>query len=382
MNLYKFFKFELCPDTDQKQKIKQFCGSTRFIMNHALVWHEQLRENSRNLRFNAQDAIKLLSIWEKSFSWLANCPPQILQEALKDLERSFKKFYKYGFGYPNFKKKGIKESFRIKEDFSIDEFNNRIYLPMLGWIKYRNDRKISGTVKSITVFFKNQRVFISILTSNNHISSIKKEGNPIGTDLGIARFDTFSNNTMCTPLNIYKKSREKFISLNTRLKNKRNFSKNRQKLKTVDGYAKNWNCYKDVLRKVSTDLSNKYYSPIYIKNLKIGNMAQSGQIILKTNQKNLSNKKELNNAIMDQAWHEFRKILGYKLLWKGGDTIAGSAVNTGKKCSVCRSISILNSKIRSQFECSHCGYRNYENSVGAMNILLRDKAMSRRQYVN
>lgn len=91
---------------------------------------------------------------------------------------------------------------------------------------------------------------------------------------------------MCTPLNIYKKSREKFISLNTRLKNKRNFSKNRQKLKTVDGYAKNWNCYKDVLRKVSTDLSNKYYSPIYIKNLKIGNMAQSGQIILKKKSEN------------------------------------------------------------------------------------------------
>lgn len=381
MYLYKFFKFELCPDANQKRKIKQFCGSTRFIMNHALVWHEQLRENSRNLRFNAQDAIKLLSIWEKSFSWLANCPPQILQEALKDLERSFQKFYKYGFGYPNFKKKGIKESFRIKKDFSIDEFNNRIYLPRLGWIKYRNSQKISGTVKSITVFFKNQRFFISILTSNNHISSIKKGGNPIGTDLGIARFDTFSNNTICIPLNIYKKFRKKSISLNTRLKNKRNFSKNRQKLKTVESYAKNWNCYKDSLHKVSTNLSDKY-SPIYIKNLKIGNMAESGQIILKTNQKILSNKKEFNDAIMDQAWCEFREILGYKLLWKGGDTIAVFAVNTSKKCSVCRSISILNSKIRSQFECSYCGYRNYEDSVGAINILLRDQAMSRRQYVN
>lgn len=300
---------------------------------------------------------------------------------MKDLERSFQKFYKYGFGYPNFKKKGIKESFRIKKDFSIDEFNNRIYLPRLGWIKYRNSQKISGTVKSITVFFKNQRFFISILTSNNHISSIKKGGNPIGTDLGIARFDTFSNNTICIPLNIYKKFRKKSISLNTRLKNKRNFSKNRQKLKTVESYAKNWNCYKDSLHKVSTNLSDKY-SPIYIKNLKIGNMAESGQIILKTNQKILSNKKEFNDAIMDQAWCEFREILGYKLLWKGGDTIAVFAVNTSKKCSVCRSISILNSKIRSQFECSHCGYRNYEDSVGAINILLRDQAMSRRQYVN
>jgi len=135
------------------------------------------------------------------------------------------------------------------------------------------------------------------------------------------------------------------------------------------------------LHKVSTNLSDKY-SPIYIKNLKIGNIAQSGQIIFKTNQKNLSNKKELNNVIKDQAWRKFREILGYKLLWKGGDTIAVSAVNTSKKCSVCRSISILNSKIRSQFECSHCGYRNYEDSVSAMNILLRDQAMSRRQYVN
>lgn len=308
MYLYKSFKFELYPDANQKQKIKQFCGLTRFIMNHASVW-EQLRENSRNLRFNAQDAIKLLAILEKSSSWLANCPPQILQEVLKDLEKSFKKFYKYGC-YPNFKKKGTKDSFRIKEDFSIDEFNNRIYLPILGWIKYRNDRKISGTVKNVNLFFKNQRFFISILTSNNHIYSMKKEDNFIGTDL-----------------------------------------------------------------------SDKY-SPIYIKNLKIGDIAQSVQIIFKTNQKILPNKKELNNAIMDQTWREFRKILRYKLLWQEGNTIVVSTVNTSRKCPICRNISILNCKIRNQFESYYCIYKNQVDIVSTINIVSRDQVISRRQYVN
>lgn len=383
MYLYKSFKFELRPNLFQRQKMKQFCGSTRFIMNHALACYEHLKENNRYLRFDAQDAGKLLDTWEKSFPWLANCPRQILQEALKDLEQAFKNFHKCGFGYPKFKKKGIKESFRIKEDFSIDEVNNRIYLPVLNWIKYRNSRRISGTIKSITVLFKNQKFFISILTSTAHTLPEQKIGNAIGVDLGIARFATLSNGTVYTPLNIYKKYRKKFVALSKRLKNKQDFSKNRQKLKLKIAkiHSKIGNCRKDFLHKVSTDLTNKY-SPIYVENLKIGKMVQSDKKMIKTNQKTLPNKKELNSAIMDQAWYEFRKMLQYKSSWKGNKTIVVSAVNTSRTCPACGNISIFNRKTRSFFECDNCGYKNHADVVGAINVLARGQALTHGLYLN
>jgi hypothetical protein len=55
--------------------------------------------------------------------------------------------------FPRFKRKGHSESFRYPDakQFEIDEANSRLFLPKLGWVRYRNSRAIQGEANNITV---------------------------------------------------------------------------------------------------------------------------------------------------------------------------------------------------------------------------------------
>ncbi|WP_409039664.1 hypothetical protein [Mannheimia haemolytica] len=55
---------------------------------------------------------------------------------------------------PNSRKKGVKESFRFPQGCKIEQKNDRLYLPKIGWVRYRNSREIVGEVKNVTVSMK------------------------------------------------------------------------------------------------------------------------------------------------------------------------------------------------------------------------------------
>ena len=50
-----------------------------------------------------------------------------------------------------FKKKEKHASFRYPQGTCLEQNNNRILLPKLGWVRYRNSREVLGAVKNVTV---------------------------------------------------------------------------------------------------------------------------------------------------------------------------------------------------------------------------------------
>ena len=53
-----------------------------------------------------------------------------------------------------FKRKGrSSDSFRYPQGFKLDERNSRVFLPKIGWVRYRNSRRLPGNSrpKSLTV---------------------------------------------------------------------------------------------------------------------------------------------------------------------------------------------------------------------------------------
>ncbi len=64
-----------------------------------------------------------------------------MQQALKDLDTAYKNFFAKRAEFPRFKKKGVHDTFRYPQDFKLDEANSRIYLPKIGWVRYRNSRR-------------------------------------------------------------------------------------------------------------------------------------------------------------------------------------------------------------------------------------------------
>ena len=72
-----------------------------------------------------------------------------------------------GADFPRFKKKGrSRDSFRYPDpkQIKLDQANSRLFLPKLGWLRYRNSRDVLGTVKNVTVSQSGGKWFVSIQT--------------------------------------------------------------------------------------------------------------------------------------------------------------------------------------------------------------------------
>ena len=104
-------KYELNPTKEQKQKIRMFCGCCRLVYNTMLDKKiTAYKQNHQEL--SEFDLIKQLPQLKEELSFLKDCPSQALQQAIHNLNRAYKRFYK-GLGFPKFKKRGNKNSFVI-----------------------------------------------------------------------------------------------------------------------------------------------------------------------------------------------------------------------------------------------------------------------------
>ncbi|WP_094872231.1 RNA-guided endonuclease InsQ/TnpB family protein [Gallibacterium anatis] len=375
MLLRKAFKFEIMPNGEQSRKIKQFCGCCRFVFNRALAWQNEQYQQDNKHKFSYSKIANLLPQWKKELIWLKECHSQVLQQSLKDLENAFKNFFQQRSDFPKFKKKGVKESFRFPQGCKLEQNNNRIWLPKIGWVRYRNSREVIGEIKNVIVSQKCGRFFVSIQTEFEYQIPIHN-GGEIGIDMGVARFATLSNGEFFEPLNAFKTYKGKLAKLQKRLKNKVKFSQNWQKLKAKIAklHHKIANCRKDFLHKISTQIS-KNHAMIYIEDLQVANMSKSAKGTAEQHGKNVAAKSGLNRAILDQSWFEFRRQLDYKTQWQGGFLVAVPPQNSSRTCPCCGHTAKENRQTQANFECVECGYTENADVVGAMNVLARGRAI-------
>ena len=365
MMIRKAFKFEITPNGEQIRKMKQFCGGSRFVFNKALAYQNEQYQQDKSFKFNYFNLVNMLPQWKQEFVWLKESHAQMLQQSLKDLESAFKNFFAKRADFPKFKKKGTKESFRFAQGCKLEQHNNRIYLPKIGWVRYRNSRKVLGKIKNVTVSQKCGKWYVSIQTEFEQTIPQPK-GGEIGIDMGIARFATLSDGTFFEPVNAFKTLKGKLAKLQKQLKNKTKFSKNWQKLKVKISklHHRIANIRKNHLHQISSTIS-KNHAIVYVEDLKVANMSKSAK------GKNVKQKSGLNRAILDQSWFEFRRQLDYKLLWNGGHLVAVPPQNTSRCCPACGHTSKDNRQTQSLFECVECGYQNNADVVGAINVLRR-----------
>ena len=375
MLLRKAFKFEIMPNGEQRCKIKQFCGCCRFVFNRALAWQNEQYQQDNKHKFSYSKIANLLPQWKKELIWLKECHSQVLQQSLKDLENAFKNFFQQRSDFPKFKKKGVKESFRFPQGCKLEQQNSRIWLPKIGWVRYRNSREVIGEIKNVTVSQKCGRFFVSIQTEFEYQIPIHN-GGEIGIDMGVARFATLSNGEFFEPLNAFKTYKGKLAKLQRQLKNKVKFSQNWQKLKAKIAklHHKIANCRKDFLHQTSSKIS-KNHAMIYIEDLQVSNMSKSAKGTAEQHGKNVAAKSGLNRAILDQSWFEFRRQLDYKTQWQGGFLVAVPPQNSSRTCPCCGHISKENRQTQAHFECVECGYTENADVVGAMNVLARGRAI-------
>ena len=179
MKRLQAFKFETRPSGQQKQRLSRFAGSRRFVFNRALTLQKE-RHKQGEKRLGYAALCQLLTTWRHApeTAWLADAPVHPLQQALKDLEQAYAHFFAKRSRPPCFKKKGRSESFRYPDpkQIKLDQTNCRLFLPKLGWLRYRNSRQVLGAVKQITVRQSCGKWFVSIQTERDVEPPLHKAG--------------------------------------------------------------------------------------------------------------------------------------------------------------------------------------------------------------
>jgi putative transposase len=368
MQIQKAYKFELRLDGAKLRAFSRHAGAARFVWNHALAKPKYLGYGA-----NCKELVNL----KVDFPWLREANAQALQQALKNLDRGWKNFFAKRAERPSFKKKfKCSDSFRLPQGFKIDEQNSRIFLPKIGWVRYRNSRATAGKAKNITISRKGDRWFASIQTEIEVEQPIHPSKSSVGIDLGISRFATDTDGSFVEPLNALKRREYRLRRYQRRMARKKKFSKNWKKAKFLvqKQYQKVGDSRRDFLQKTSTSFS-KNHAIIVLEDLKVSNMSASASGTLAKPGKHVRQKSGLNKAILDQGWAEFRRMLEYKQSWARGLVIAVPAMYTSQTCPACQHRSAKNRTTQAVFACVECGYTAHADYVGACNILAAGHAV-------
>lgn len=352
--------------------MRRFAGSCRFVFNKALALQKERYERGEK-KLGYAGLCKELTGWRNSVetAWLADAPVHPLQQTLRDLERAYSNFFAKRADFPRFKKKGLSDSFRYPEpkQIELDQVNSRLFLPKLGWLRYRNSRDVLGTVKNVTVSASCGKWYVSIQTEREVEQPIP-QGGAVGIDMGIARFATLSDGTFYAPLNSFKRHETALRKAQQAVSRKQEFSNNWKKAKARVQciHSRIGNARRDYLHKTTTTISQNH-AMVCIEDLQVRNMSKSAAGTTDQPGKNVQAKSGLNKSILDQGWFEFRRQLDYKLAWNGGHLIAVPPQNTSRTCPCCGLVSAANRQTQARFECVECGFEENADVVGAINVL-------------
>jgi putative transposase len=384
---WQSYRYELMPSTQQERKMRQFAGAARYVFNRALAIQKEECENTGRKLSGYAALCRMLTGWRRDSdtSWLGDCSVHVLQQSLRDLEGAWAKHFnslgKLTRGeisldrvvrQPRFKKrKKVKDSFRFPapKKLHVEQHNSRVFLPKLGWVRYRNSRNIEGDLCNVTVSRDGNKWFISIQTQRALNSPIHPSTSIVGVDLGVVRFATLSNGEAIKPCNALKNRQARLkryqCMMARRVELSKNWVKAKDRADSVRRKVKN--IRKDFIHKATTMIS-KNHAVIVIEDLAVSNLVRSASRTKDNPGHNVKQKAALNRAILDQGWAETRRQLEYKAKWLGGSVIAVPPQRTSQTCPKCGYVSSHNRKTQAVFACGGCGYTDNADKVASINI--------------
>ena len=359
----KSYKFRLYPNQEQKQLFAKTFGCSRAIWNMMLAdkikHYEETKETSHNTP--AQ--------YKNEFPWLREVDSLALANVQLNLQTAYKNFFRSGFGFPKFKKKSHRQSYKtnnINNNSSIVLENGFVKLPKVGWVRVKAHRKINGVIKSATISMKSTgKYYISILCESE-IAPLPKTNASVGVDLGISDFAILStgekigNRRFFNQLSKKLAKEQKILSrralatkkVGRKLSDSKNYQK--QRLKVAKIHEKIANMRRDFLNKLSTTLI-KNHDVICIEDL---------------SSKNLMKNHKLAKSIGDVSWFEFVRMLEYKANWYEKKVSKISRwYPSSQICSDCGFSSGKKPLSVREWTCANCGSHHDRDINASINIL-------------
>lgn len=329
--MIKGFKTEIKPNNKQITMLKQHCGTARFAYNWGLSQRIQQYQDTKTFDNAIRQHKTLNKLKKTEFSWMykvSKCAPQ---EALRDLDTAYKKYFKDKKGFPNFKKKKeCSGSFRLTDRIEI--FTDKVKLPKIGFIRLKEKNYLPKIKPAqITISEACGRWFVSFSMSvENSIETLSND--VIGIDLGISQLAVLSNGVIFENPKALNRGLKRLKHAHKSLSKKVKGSQNKKKaIKNVARQQfKITNTRKDATHKMTTSITKNKVSKVVIEDLAVSNM--------------LKNHK-LARSISDCGFYEIRRQLEYKLKTVGTELVVANRFFPSSKL------------------CSHCGHKKEELSL-------------------
>lgn len=366
MIIKKTYRYRLKAGRKKRHLFACFAGSCRWIYNFGLnakkLMHEELGESLSCFALN--NLLPQLKLDEET-KWLKNVHSQILQQALRDLDLAYNHFFrrvKQGEvpGFPKFKRKGTGDSFRYPQGVKVN--GDQVYLPKIGWVRFKKSREIRGEIKQTTVIREAGHWYVCFSCEFEEDVEGKKprKSSVLGIDVGLSSFATLAlgEDSQIEEIEnprFLKRGLKKLAFLSKNLSRtvykSNNWQKARHQLQVFQARLKN--CRKDFAHKQSSQLV-KNHDIVGVESLSISSLLQ----------KSCSS---LARSIADAGWGQFLNFLGYKLQYSGKVLVeADRWFASTKICSQChqKREMALSDRI---FSCS-CGFEMGRDANAAINL--------------
>lgn len=356
-------KIRLKPTKEQEELLRKSAGTARFIYNYALAKQKQSEKY-------IQEGVIRKEITQlkktKEFEWLKEVSNDIPKQAVKDLDKAFKNFFKKQSKYPKFKKKGKSRESFYNDVVKLKAKNKQVLLSKIGWVRTTEKLPKTKYYNPRVTFDGKYWYLIVVIDTDIRLQELTKV--IIGIDLGIEKLATLSTGKIYTNINKTKKVKK----LKKKLKRKqrqisRKYEKNKQGNKYVktNNIIKGEKCIRLTHRKM-TNIRENYIHQITNEVVK----AKPLCIVLEDlNISGMIKNKHLSKSIQEQNLYRFRQILTYKAELNGIKiVIADRFYPSSKTCSKCGSVK-KNLKLSDRiYRCNECGFIVDRDLNAAINL--------------
>lgn len=355
----KVYKYRLYPNKSQEVLIQKTFGCTRFVYNRMLDTCIKSYNDSK-ITLSFQDKNNIVNKQYKTeFDWLKEVDKFALSNAVNNLDKAYKNFFKEHGGFPKFKnKKDNKKSYTTNmTNNNIVVGDDYIKLPKLKNIKTRISRIFNGKIKSATISQNiSGNYYVSVLVEED-IQPMQKTNAQVGIDLGIKNLAVTSDSVEYESNRFIKQYKKKLAKAQRNLSKRKNGSMSREywRLRVAKIYQKIANSRLDKLHKITTELVQNY-DVICIEDLAIKNMLKNHKLALMTE---------------DASWATFCDLLDYKCKWYQKQLVKiDRFFPSSQTCGVCgyKNTDTKNLNVR-EWICPICGTHHDRDINAAKNIL-------------
>lgn len=323
----------------------------------------------------------LISEWRQAKSEYKNVCADVLQQALRHLDKAFSNFFGHGFGYPRFKRYH-QISFEFKPR-TVRINGNRIAFPVLGMMQFFKSREIPDVweIRTVTISREADGWYVAVLLRDETVPDIplktdEEIATVLGVDVGIRKIVSLSNGITLENPNFLKKQQRRLEIRQRSLSRKKKGSGKRKKdrrrvarlhqriLRQREDFQ--WKTGKkiahlaDVIAFEELNVKGMKTRCKPTKDEKTGLYLRNGQ----------SRKAGLNKAISDASWYSLRKKTEHQASKLGNRVVLVDPRYSSQECSECHYISPSN-RDAEKFLCENCGHHADADVDGAVVIAQR-----------